>query len=102
MAIEQIPVRPAAAVAEPFRPVAAAETLSIPPFLTRSRPGAAMASARVIRLLEMTPGALALFLISVLVWGYIWIPSYLAAGLILFDVYWFWKSWTIGYHVLKG
>ena len=26
----------------------------------------------------------------------------MAATLLVFDVYWLWKSWTIGYHVLKG
>src|SRR5437870_4665593 len=100
MAVDQIPVRPAAAVAETFRPTAN-ESLTIPPFLTRPRIGAPPAP-RLTRLLEMLPGGLALFLISILIWGYIWIPSYLAAGLIAFDLYWFWKSWTIGYHVLKG
>jgi hypothetical protein len=56
----------------------------------------------LVRLLEMAPGALALFLISALTWGYVWFPAELAVGLLLFDVYWFWKSWTIGFHALKG
>jgi hypothetical protein len=54
------------------------------------------------RLLEAIPGALALFLISTLFWGYIWFPVELAVALLLFDVYWLWKSWTIAYHVRKG
>ena len=48
------------------------------------------------------PGALALFLISSLVWGYIWFPVEIAVALLIFDGYWFWKSWTIAYHVIKG
>src|SRR5687768_17026612 len=54
------------------------------------------------RLLEMLPGAVALFLISVLVWGFIWFPTPLAIGLLVFDAYWLWKSWTIAYHAVKG
>jgi hypothetical protein len=50
----------------------------------------------------MVPGILAIFLISVLIWGYIWFPIPLAVGLLIFDAYWLWKSWTIGFHVLKG
>jgi hypothetical protein len=56
----------------------------------------------VVRVLETVPGALALFLISTLIWGYVWFPAEIAVALLLFDVYWFWKSWTIAYHVLKG
>ena len=29
-------------------------------------------------------------------------PGWVAATLLVFDVYWLWKSWTIGYHVIKG
>jgi hypothetical protein len=50
----------------------------------------------------MAPGATALFLISTLAWGYIWFPAELAVALLVFDVYWLWKSWTIAYHVVKG
>jgi hypothetical protein len=56
----------------------------------------------VQRGLEILPGGLALFLISALIWGYVWFPSPLAVALLVFDVYWLWKSWTIAYHVLKG
>ncbi|HLF71046.1 MAG TPA: glycosyltransferase family 2 protein [Dehalococcoidia bacterium] len=55
-----------------------------------------------VRVLEILPGALALMLISTLVWGYLFFPKTLAVGLLVFDVYWLWKSWTIGYHVMKG
>ena len=55
-----------------------------------------------IRALEILPGAVALFLISYLVWGYVLFPGVVAATLLVFDGYWLWKSWTIGYHVIKG
>jgi hypothetical protein len=55
-----------------------------------------------VRALEAVPGLAALLLISTLVWGFIWFPTELAIGLLLFDLYWLWKSWTIGYHVIKG
>src|SRR5262245_40272560 len=55
-----------------------------------------------IRALEILPGAFALFLISSLVWGYVLFPGWVAATLLVFDAYWLWKSWTIGYHVVKG
>ena len=55
-----------------------------------------------IRVLEVVPGALALFLISALIWGYVWFPLEAAIALVFFDIYWFWKSWTIAFHVLKG
>ena len=55
-----------------------------------------------VRALEVLTGALALFLISTLVWGYVWFPAELAVALLVFDVYWLWKSWTIAYHVVKG
>jgi hypothetical protein len=59
-------------------------------------------SPRIIRFLEIIPGAVALILISSLVWGYLWFPQEIAVGLLIFDVYWLWKSWTIAYHVMKG
>jgi hypothetical protein len=55
-----------------------------------------------VRLLDILPGAAALFLISSLAWGYLWFPQELAVALLVFDVYWLWKSWTIAYHVRKG
>src|ERR1044072_3451978 len=54
-----------------------------------------------IRALEILPGAIALFLISFLVWVYVLFPGVVAATLLVFDGYWLWKSWTIGYHVIK-
>ncbi|HLF80070.1 MAG TPA: hypothetical protein VJB57_21530, partial [Dehalococcoidia bacterium] len=56
----------------------------------------------LVRLLEIVPGATALFLISTLFWGYAWFPHELAVALLVFDVYWLWKSWTIAYHIRKG
>jgi hypothetical protein len=93
MAVDQLPVRLPRELPAPAR--------SSLITLTAHRP--AIASSRLLRrLLEIAPGGLAIFLISILTWGYVWIPNQVAIGLILFDLYWFWKSWTIGYHVLKG
>src|SRR5205823_12436586 len=93
MAVDQLPARLPRELPAP--------ALSSLLTLTAHRP--AIASSRLLlRLLEIVPGGLALFLISILTWGYVWVPNLVAVGLILFDVYWFWKSWTIGYHVLKG
>jgi hypothetical protein len=39
-----------------------------------------------IRVLEVVPGALALFLISALIWGYVWFPLEAAIALVLFDI----------------
>jgi hypothetical protein len=55
-----------------------------------------------VRLLEVVPGATALILISTLIWGNLWFPHELAVGLLAFDAYWLWKSWTIAYHIRKG
>ncbi len=55
-----------------------------------------------VRALEISTGALALLLISSLIWGYLWFPKYVTVAVLLFDIYWLWKSWTIGYHALKG
>jgi hypothetical protein len=55
-----------------------------------------------VRALEVATGALALLLISSLIWGYYLFPKYITVAVLLFDVYWLWKSWTIGYHALKG
>ena len=54
------------------------------------------------RALEIAPAAVSLFLISFVFWGYLLIPSLAAAAILLFDAYWLWKSWTIGFHARKG
>src|ERR1043166_5842328 len=93
MAVEQLPARLPRELPAPVRSS----------LLTLTAPKAAINTPRrLMRLLEIAPGALAIFLISILTWGYVWIPDQVAIGLILFDLYWFWKSWTIGFHVLKG
>ena len=56
----------------------------------------------MVRALEISTGALALLLISSLIWGFVWFPRQLTIAVLIFDVYWLWKSWTIGYHALKG
>jgi hypothetical protein len=55
-----------------------------------------------VRGLEVLTGALALLLITSLIWGFLWFPKYVTVAVLLFDAYWLWKSWTIGYHALKG
>ena len=56
----------------------------------------------VVRALEVFTGAVALLLISSLFWGFLWFPKYVTVAVFLFDIYWLWKSWTIGYHAIKG
>ena len=100
MAIE-LPARKIASDSSVRRTVATSGfdfTLPSSPVVTESRPWPRAA----IRVLEILPGAVALFLISYLVWGYVLFPGWVAATLLVFDVYWLWKSWTIGYHVIKG
>jgi hypothetical protein len=96
MAVEHLPAR---LQRERTSPTA---TLTLHPELSEAaaRPGAW--PSWLVRTLEMAPGALAILLISTLIWGYIWFPIPLAIGLLIFDAYWLWKSWTIGFHVLKG
>src|SRR5687767_6200462 len=102
MAVEQLPARRPRELPAPGSIAIAGYAPSLP--ARRPAPHAESASwpRAVHRLLEVVPGALALFLISILVWGYIWFPAYIAAGLLIFDLYWLWKSWTIAYHVMKG
>jgi hypothetical protein len=97
MAVEPIPAR--------LR--SEARTAAVEPFVFSPETIESISVARgwprwLVRAIEMGPGALALFLISTLVWGYIWFPTALAVGLLIFDAYWLWKSWTIGFHVMKG
>src|SRR5438046_255193 len=80
----------------------ATTTFSVPPTPTLETAGSRPWPRVAIRALEIAPGAVALFLISSLFWGYVWFPHQLATALLVFDVYWLWKSWTIGYHVVKG
>ena len=78
MAVDQLPARLPRELPAP--------ALSSLLTLTAHRP--AIASSRLLlRLLEIVPGGLALFLISILTWGYIWVPNQVAIGLILFDLY---------------
>jgi hypothetical protein len=74
----------------------------VPRLPVRSAGELRLSRQTLVRALEIIPGAAALLLISSLVWGYIWFPTELAVALLVFDVYWLWKSWTIAYHVGKG
>lgn len=55
-----------------------------------------------LRLLDILPFALAFALISFLVWGAIWLPIPLVAMLLVFDVYWAWRSINTGIHTVRG
>ena len=52
--------------------------------------------------LEILPFALALTLISSLVWGAYWLPIPLVIMLLGFDIYWAWRSLNMGIHTVKG
>jgi hypothetical protein len=59
-------------------------------------------SPLAMRALQALPGVSALILIGALFSGYALFPTELAVGLLLFDAYWLWKSWTICFHAVKG
>jgi hypothetical protein len=56
----------------------------------------------LVRALEAFPAAFALGVIACLVIGPFWFSEELLVAVLIFEVYWLWKSWTIGYHALKG
>jgi hypothetical protein len=105
MAVEQLPVRlPRELPAPGSRRAATAVLPVLDPF-----PKPSLEIARQSRLaraghraLEILPGGVAILLLATLFAGYLWFPTKLAYGLLLFDVYWLWKSWTIAFHVVKG
>lgn len=47
---------------------------------------------KTVRLLEITPPFISIFLITVPFWGAVLFPAYLAYFIIFFDVYWLYKS----------
>ena len=55
-----------------------------------------------LRMLDVLPFAMALGLITFLVWGAIWLPVPLVAVLLVFDVYWAWRSINTGIHTIRG
>jgi hypothetical protein len=103
MAVEQLPARLPRELPAPGAGRGAAVAAFGIPFERVVHPARRRnASRAATRLLEIVPGAAALILISSLVWGYIWFPHQLAVALLVFDMYWLWKSWTIAVHVKKG
>lgn len=54
------------------------------------------------RFLEILPGAIAWFLILFPFWGAFVFPSFVAYGIIAFDIFWFYKSATGGVAVLAS
>src|SRR3990167_2947893 len=51
---------------------------------------------QIRRFLEILPGIFSWSLILFPFWGSFWIPHYVAYFIILFDVYWFYKSANVG------
>ncbi len=54
------------------------------------------------RFLETLPLAAAVFLISSLLWGALWLPLPLTFMLLAFDCYWVWRSYNTAFHCVKG
>src|SRR3990167_10200662 len=55
---------------------------------------------QVHRFLEILPGSFSWSLILFPVWGSFWIPHYVAYFIILFDIFWFYKSATFALSAL--
>ena len=106
--------RPAVAVAEPLAP---ARPLVVAPFPTAAGAGEialprldaigfpigeAWRDRFVQRLLEILPGAVALLVITSLIWGPFLMPVPLAILLLGFDAYWLWRSVNAGIYVVRG
>ncbi len=56
----------------------------------------------VIRVLECLPLALALLLISSLVWGPLFVPMAFTVAILAFHAYWLWRAFMNGSHGVKG
>ena len=56
----------------------------------------------VQRLSQIFPGAATWFTVSVLFWGPLVFPWPLAIGILLFDLYWFGRSFSAAYHAVQG
>ena len=54
----------------------------------------------VHRALEILPGAFSWTLILFPLWGSFWVPHYVAYFVILFDIFWFYKSGTLAVTVV--
>lgn len=52
---------------------------------------------QVHRFLEILPGSFSWFFILFPVWGSLWIPHYVAYYIILFDIFWFYKSGSLAF-----
>jgi len=72
-----------------------ARILDIPGIRSRRR-------AMLIRALECLPLATALFVITSLVWGPIFVPVPFMIGILLFHAYWLWRTFMNGAHAMKG
>jgi hypothetical protein len=81
---------------------APAEAVAAPPLVFDPPLVKQDARLLLVRTLEVLPGALALAVIASLIAGHRLFPVPLLVGVILFQCYWLWKSWTIGFHAIKG
>ncbi len=66
------------------------------------RPQHALRGRLIQRALEILPGASALLIISSFIWGAIFLPLPLIVMVLLFDLYWAWRSINAGFHVVRG
>ena len=98
VAVMAAPAAPPLTLPEIAQPVAAAA------IAVRERVGARGTEwGRIVtRGLEIMPFALALLLISSLVWGAMWLPIPLVIMLLGFDIYWAWRSLNMGIHAWRG
>jgi len=84
------------------RAVARSIALPRPKVAARPRPRYLDREFVIQRLLEILPGASALFLISTFIWGWLFLPVPFVIGLIAFDLYWAWRSINTGIHIVRG
>lgn len=57
---------------------------------------------RLVRVLECVPAAIAVFVISSLIWGPIFAPIPFAVCILSFHAYWTWRAHMTGIHAFKG
>ena len=57
---------------------------------------------RLVRILECVPAAIAIFVITSLIWGPIFAPVPFAVCILSFQAYWTWRAHMTGIHAYKG
>ncbi len=73
----------------------APRTLPLPAIATPKR-------ETLVRILECVPAAIAIFVISSLIWGPIFAPVPFAICILAFHAYWSWRAHMTGIHAFKG